>query len=376
MLLALLACALLERPVPDSIVPKNWLVIEPVDKSGRRPLRPDAVFEKHLLARDAAPPKKDEVLRGENEKDCAWKEATAKDDGTLEGKIGWAYTAIVSELGDVWMAKLSGASQLYVNGAGFVGDAYGYGFGGVPIELRKGRNDVYVGGVRGSFRLELWKPENKLFVASWDRTLSDGLLIVNAGPSPREYCLSLEEAGTHHPWDNQYPAPKHPVMHRIAPLSVEKVPTMILDFVGPDEKKNGHKLELPSETGHENVTLEVVEQNTAGPYRATFLSAEDDSVQEYGVRPAAEKETAVVLSLHGAGVDCMGQINAYSIQARVHDHRSHEPTTLRLRLAGLGPHERVRGARAELRASDSERPLSHRPFDGRPRHMESRRERP
>ena len=55
MLLELLACALIDRPASDSIVPKNWLVIEPVDKSGRRPLRPDAVFAKHLLARDAAP---------------------------------------------------------------------------------------------------------------------------------------------------------------------------------------------------------------------------------------------------------------------------------------------------------------------------------
>src|SRR5690349_21313684 len=90
LLLALLPAA--QSPAP--IVPKSWLVIEPVDKAGRRPLRPDAVFGKHLLARDAAAPVKGEVLRGENEKDCAWTEAAAKDDGTLEGKIGWAYTAI------------------------------------------------------------------------------------------------------------------------------------------------------------------------------------------------------------------------------------------------------------------------------------------
>ena len=78
MLLAILTSALLALPASDSIIPKSWLVIEPVDKSGRRPLRPDAVFAGHLLARDAAPPKKDEVLRGENEKDCVWKEAAAK----------------------------------------------------------------------------------------------------------------------------------------------------------------------------------------------------------------------------------------------------------------------------------------------------------
>ena len=322
MILALL----LALGASDPIVPKNWLVIEPVDKAGRRPLRPDAVFAKHLLVRDAPPPVKGEVLRGENEKDCTWTEATAKDDGSLDGKIGWAYTAIESELGDVWMAKLSGASQLYVNGAGFVGDAYGYGFGGVPIELKKGRNDVYVGGVRGALRLELWKPENELFIASWDRTISDvrrpdekalimgtdGVVVVNAGLATRDYCLSLEEPGTYHGWDDEKPAPKHPVMHRLPPLAIEKVPAWSMHLLEKAEQRYAVPLELPAETGREKVTLELALKDGTMPMRGELLSAEDDSVQEYAVRPATEKETGVVLTLHGAGVDCMGQINAYS----------------------------------------------------------------
>jgi len=301
MLLALLWGALLALPAPDSIVPKSWLVIEPVDKSGRRPLRPDAVFGKHLLARDAPPPQKGEVLRGENEKDCAWTEASAKDDGSVEGRIGWAYTAIESDAERVWMAKLSGASQLYVNGAGFVGDVYGYGFGGVPIALKKGRNDVYVGGVRGTLRLELSKPEDGLFLASWDITLPDvvtrkdailsgtgALLVVNASTIARD--PGLQKIGP------------------IAPLAIEKIPFSFA--FGTEEEAAKHKLMI--NCAGLPYSLDVSLRTEGEPRRSTFVSVDDDSVQEYAVRPAAVKESAVVLSLHGAGVDCMGQINAYS----------------------------------------------------------------
>ena len=282
-LLAALGCA---APASDAIVPKSWLVIEPVDKSGRRPLRPDAVFARHLLARDAEPPKKDEVLRGEQEKDCIWKEASAKDDGTLEGSIGWAYTAIETPADGVFMAKLAGASQLFVNGSGFVGDPYSLGFGGVPVVLKQGRNDVYVGGVRGSFRLELWKPEKELFVADWDATLPDR----TAGRASGAVLLVNASNSTHSALDTQLP-----------PLALEKVAL-----------ECGARARVAIDRDGLEWNAELPARDAASPRRRTFVSAEDDSVQEYAVRQASEKETAVVLSLHGAGVDCWGQISSYS----------------------------------------------------------------
>lgn len=305
MLLSILSSALLALPASDSIVPKNWLVIEPVDKSGRRPLRPDAVFAKHLLARDAAPPAKGEVLRGENEKDCAWTEASTKDDGTLEGKIGWAYTAIEAESDGVWMAKLPGASQLYVDGAGFVGDPYSLGFGGVPVALKKGRNDVYVGGVRGSFRLELRKPEKEIFLADWDATVPDivtyektiptalgGVLVVNASDRTQDFEVEGFSAGK----------------SRIPPLALEKVPFFVPLPIG--SKSSTHSISVSSSLGRRSFGIAF--HSPGEPHRSTFISDEDESVQEYAVRPATGKEQAVVLTLHGAGVDCVGQINSYS----------------------------------------------------------------
>src|SRR6186713_2916221 len=124
-------------PKPAEIVPQRWLVIAPVDERGRRPFRPDAVFAAHLLAPDAPPPVAGAKLTGEKGKEQTWTEREAKD-GALDGEIGYAYTAIEAPEATVMLAQLSGAAQLFVNGAGFVGDAYAYGFGGVPVALRKG----------------------------------------------------------------------------------------------------------------------------------------------------------------------------------------------------------------------------------------------
>jgi pimeloyl-ACP methyl ester carboxylesterase len=302
--LAVIAC---RAPATEPIVPKNWLVIEPVDKSGRRPLRPDAVFAKHLLERGAPPPKKGEVLRGEADKDCAWKEATAGEDGRLEGSIGYAYSAIESDAERVWMAKLSGASQLYVNGAGFVGDAYGYGFGGVPIALAKGQNDVFVAGVRGGFRLELWEPEGELFLASWDVTLPDVVARTDAILGGRGAVVVVNSS-------IRTQAARIVPSGALPPLSIAKVPFAFgFGLTSPaNQTKHTITVTLDDAASKSRRTFDIALRSAGEPRRSTFVSSEDDSVQEYAVRPATDKQTAVVLSLHGASVDCWSQINAYS----------------------------------------------------------------
>src|SRR5262249_43843706 len=102
------------------------------------------------------------------------------------------------------------------------------------------------------------------------------------------------------------------ITRRIPPLSVEKLPVVTMSIRMSGDSPEKVQLELPTETGSDKVALDHPLKDPAGPFRRTLLSSEDDSVQEYAVRTATEKETAVVLSLHGAGVDCMGQINAYS----------------------------------------------------------------
>lgn len=287
MLLAL-ACAS-STGAAREIHPLDWLVIAPTDKTGRRPFRPDAVFARHLLDREAPPPGTDQIVRGESGAERRWEERHLQAGQRVEGEIGYAYTALsVPETG-VWMAELSGAGRLWINGTPFVGDLYGLGLGSVPVELREGSNHIFVSGVRGSFQLVFREPPRREFIADWDCTLPDaegpealcGLVHVNAS-TERSERLGLP------------------------PLTIEKRPVRVALQV--------KDAEATAELADALTPLRLRVVQGTGARKRTFESWEDGSVQEFGFLPAQSGEGTVhtLLSLHGAGVDCWGQISSYS----------------------------------------------------------------
>lgn len=313
---------------PDAIVPRAWLVIAPVDNAGRRPFRPDAVFAKHLLDPHAQPPKKDEVLTGEIGKEQRWQERTAKDDGAVEGEPGWAYTSVESPIERVMMAQLSGAGRLFVNGAGFAGDLYAYGFGGVPVALRKGSNDLYVNGVRGSFRLKLTAPDGRFVVGSWDVTKSD--LVAGESFFEESVCVPLFNATNEAAslvglsyGDRDRKLFNYGVEGalKFAPLSVRKhfFPMTSTDravATAGTVRFHVYSNDDPrSKEGRELLSVDIDVRKPGGTLRRTHGARADDSVQEYSVVPAKEPAHGVrkaVLSLHGAGVGTLGQAQSYS----------------------------------------------------------------
>jgi dienelactone hydrolase len=293
-LLVLLGALLAVKPAaaadePDVVV-RKWLVLPPVDVSARRTLRPDAVFARYLLDRTSAPPKEGEEVVGTLGKPAKWAARTAetdpKNDGVLDAKdVGWAYAS-----DRVVMAKLESASFLAVNGAGFTGDVYGLGDVGVPVALRKGANDVYVAGPRGGLRLTLSKPAKDFVLDPARHVVPDriegaedapelpvGLHALNATTSPTSR-LSRDTP--------------------IVPLGVGRLSAQ--HWKEPDAGPPMAKLRKPGEA-----------------YRRTFVSAIDGSVQSYALLPPAPSELdkskiGLVLSLHGASVECMSQARAYA----------------------------------------------------------------
>jgi dienelactone hydrolase len=270
--------------------------------SGRRPIRCDAVFARHLLARDSKPPAAGEKLLGELGKEVAWEAVRAKDSGEVEGGPAWAYTFLESETARVAIAELSGASTLFVNGTPFVGDAYRYGFRGVPVALRAGRNDLYATGIRGEFSLRLREPDGPLVAGAWDATLPDAasgdgaILVMNA----TERFVELTA----------------PTKLRLAPLQATKVP-FSFDLGKIDAGAHPLAVEIAAEGSKTTADLRIETRAASAARRATFRSKIDGSVQGYAVlRPAAkdppELGLGLVLTLHGAGVDALGQARAYS----------------------------------------------------------------
>lgn len=309
--------------LPGSVVVRDWIVIPPVDRTGRRPFAPNVVFERHVLAPDAAPPKVGEKLTGERSEERSWSAQTAGDDGSLGGEIGWAYATVESTERRVVMAKLTGAGRLFVNGAGFPGDLYAYGFGGVPVQLAQGANHVYVSGVRGSFRLELIDVAGPVVAGSWDHVVPDlvdgeyggipslGLLAWNTSDVAREIVVEGMEGVA-------------PTTAEVYSDSMTIGPGTAWRFSLPIDTKRSDR---SAKTATFRVALKAqdyaVEERIEIPVRASgearrvgFTSTIDGSLQTYSLLPQSNEKFApelrLLLSLHGASVDALNQARSYS----------------------------------------------------------------
>jgi len=269
-----LLAGLLSAAPPEP--PKTWLVLESVDRRGRRPFNPDGVFARYLLERRAAPPKEGEEVAG-TAGTKRWKRVAAP----VSGRIGYAYAAVESESDQVVLAVLEGGGRLYVNGDAFVGDIYASRHGGVPVLLRKGQNHLFVRGVRGRFVLKFLETNRGVVALKKDATLPDaiegrpinslaGVVVVNASSRPA--------AG-------------------FVPLGVRKFQVQV----------------KAREFTTRGATFRLELRKPGQPYRRTFLSGIDGSVQQYAVLPPLSRAGAgLVLTLHGASVDCHAQARSYS----------------------------------------------------------------
>jgi len=134
-------------PAPGPpIVPEEWLVPEDTASA-----TDGALWKRFVLE-----------ARSRAEIDEGWVERSAG------GDARWALTTIDRDADEVRMARLTGAEVLFVNGEPFVGDPQRRGFRGVPVALRTGTNTLLVGGIAGSFELELWTPKTRTVLGEWD----------------------------------------------------------------------------------------------------------------------------------------------------------------------------------------------------------------
>ncbi|TDJ71494.1 MAG: hypothetical protein E2O39_08235 [Planctomycetota bacterium] len=313
-----------EQETPEDIVVRDWLVLDPIDDRGRRPFRPDAVFHRYLWSPLDRPAAGDSVAGTKGR--ATWEAREAAEDGTVaRGPYGYAYARIESEEPRVVLADLRGASTLFVNGQAFAGDGYRFGFGGVPVALDAGVNDLFVTGIRGGFRLTLHATQDGLVHGAWDTTrphlLTDypprgavGVLLLNASTEPTGP-LVVEYGG-------QAPITRAAILlaHGIPALGSLKVP---LGLAGRAVPAGVEQVALPvlvrSEGGDEllafELTLDVVAPGAK--HLATYVSEVDGAALEYAVVPPAtgepfEGERAIALSLHGAGVTAWRQAACYA----------------------------------------------------------------
>ena len=328
---------------PVVIQPVAWLVMPVIDATGRRPFRPDLVFQRHLLDRSSPGPVAGQQLIGETGPG-QWTayESTTPGQVAPDFRLGWAFTSVDVDEPGVYMAKATGASRLFVGGAGFAGDVYGYGFGGVPVALHAGANSIFLNGIRGNPRLTLTRVEgDALVAASWDALIphlvreeaAQSMLevpVFNASTSPlaggtwdaREVksadggaVVLKSVAGNLAPVLPLAPFGLRIPVHSERKLTKLSAPNLHLRLHGDwTEAGEGDQQAASTEP---SAIFQIPAKEAGETHRVVFESAIDGSLQENGLverdpELATEGvEPSLVLSLHGASVPAMNQARAY-----------------------------------------------------------------
>jgi len=275
-------------------VPEDWLVLSPVDRRARQPFNPDAVFARYLLEPGKEQPKAGASVvgtRGER----PWRWAKVDEKGQLGGRFSWAYATVTSDSDQVAIVTLRGGAVLYVNGVPHVGDIYGYGHEGVPVRLQKGANEVYVRGVRGKFKLAFREVNPGVHLSQRDATMPDAMADVALDAEGSITVVNTSDS----------------MLHTIPAMGVRRLPVAVkLPIL---EQPGKQELELSPAMGlSSKFTIAVRSREDAR--RVTFRSDIDGSVQYYAVR-APERignGIGIVLTLHGAGVQALGQAKCYA----------------------------------------------------------------
>ncbi|OPX21505.1 MAG: hypothetical protein B1H03_06475 [Planctomycetales bacterium 4484_113] len=242
---------------------------------------------------------------------------------------GIAYGAIVLAEGPrraLVDLQISGGFRL--NDIPYQGDAYGHKLWQQPVVLKEGRNEFRVGfSYRGGFTLRILPVEDDVMFVAKDATLPDlvrgeqqrimfSVPIINATTDwLREPWIRLKSdiPGLEGTYRSDAAAPPQGVLCfqvRYGPTA-EVPATFELDEAEV-------KVELLDGKGGAVLgsdTLKFRVRDPAQSRRETFWSPSTNSVQYYGLKPPKDydpqKRYALVLSLHGAGCEAGGQVDAY-----------------------------------------------------------------
>lgn len=314
-------------PAQDAHIFKRGLAAGPVHRYGREALVHDLLAHQMMRGEFAKPQAGATLLTDEKGKAVAWQTVDADTAGRFRGEAlsnGYLYLTYEAPAPRAALLHVSGNSMCYVNGEPRGGDIYRDGWMKIPVMLRKGTNEILVRcgmGVRWQgITARLLFPEKGVSISTDDATLPHlvpeeraqplwgAVVITNATAKPLTglRLVSVVEG-------KEMSTP----LAAIPPLSLRKAGFQ-LDPAGA-VKRGAYGCRISLRQGatvldEKTVDLEAV--NSSEHHSYTFISAIDGSVQYYSVAPqvgvaSGEKASALFLSVHGAGVQAIGQARAY-----------------------------------------------------------------
>lgn len=288
--------------------------------------RRSAVFTDSILADYAMgtlkAPKAGDVS-GKNYRGDAvrWTRIKADESGAFTGRnlrSGYLYLVCDSDSDRVAILKSNGNSEILVNGVPRAGDIYAKGWIILPIQLNKGKNEFWLKAGRGGRKtLTLSEPAKPVFLTTVDMTLPDlmtheindklaAIRIVNATDQTLEG-LTIRSTVAGHTSTTR-------LLGTITPLTTRKMAYKLRDGAFGAGRQAVEVRLYQGDRLLDEIDFTVEVKSPSQPYKRTFISQIDGSVQYYGVRQGqAEpgKKPAMFFSTHGAGVQGIGQAAAY-----------------------------------------------------------------
>lgn len=304
----------------DDLTPTEWLMATVPSSLGRSG-DVDVVLQS-LILDDFKPPKEG----GESPKGVKWTKKPVKNGTIQSGQFGGiAYFVATIDVGrkNAAIMRADGAFRVFINGRPFPGEVYHHGFARIPVIFEKGENLVVVAAVhRGSDpTVTFTKSSHEIEFNLNDVTapdlcendMSDQFVGIPALNLTDEPLISV----TAQILGNEFLADAETKIPALGPLAVTKVP-FILRPKKALEAKQKFSATFRITAGDSNCEAKLDFTVVPAPaiHKRTFLSDIDGSVQYYGVVPPkdfdSKKQYALVLSLHGASVEAIGQASSYA----------------------------------------------------------------
>jgi len=305
---------------------KTWyftkgLLIKGLHHYGREALYTDSLAYR-MYDGTLQPPAEGEIFSVNSKGDSLrWKAITADSANTFtsrgNGRSGYLYLTYNAPGQQTVLLNIQGNSAVFVNGILHAGDPYNAGWLFIPVTLKKGLNEFYVR-TYGQTVASMNFPVKPVMLGTKDSTLpyvvlqkQNGVLqgavvVINTTAKElKNYQLTSVIEGK--AITSQLPV--------IPAMSTRKV---IFSFDASGVAQTGKiacnlmLLSSNKTVDEKKVLIDAVDSTKQ--YISTFISNLDGSLQYYAVTPQVggdKSNAALFLSVHGAGVEAIGQARAY-----------------------------------------------------------------
>ncbi len=305
------------------------LVVGLIGQYGRYAV-PSDLLAWQMASGTMAEPKPGAVIgKSAKGEDQSWAAVEAGKEGWIENRAiagGYLYIAVDSARARPMILDAAGFYVAWVNGEPRGGEKYGADYLRHPVGLIQGRNVLLFRGERGRFKGRLYEPPAEIFFADKDMTLPDlvigekgpvwaGLRLVNATGERLTGIEIVHQASGREV--------RKGLDASIAPLLTQKLAVPLAIDAPTAEGPVRIEIRAQARAGRRKVetppfTVELKAVAASAHRSRTFVSDIDGSVQYFGVAPLVRGEgqpagvkPALILTLHGAGVEAIGQARAY-----------------------------------------------------------------